>query len=142
MRRLCLALCCSVGFLCVAQPAFASVGHTVGPGETLWSIAAANGFTTRALAAANGLSENSNVALGSTIQIPTVTEAAIALRRSGIVVGEPAGDEGGTGSSAVAGSPPPPAGSYVVRPGDTLSGIAARAGVSTSQLAWMNGVSA
>ena len=113
----------------------------MGPGETLWSIAAANGFTTRALAAANGLSENSNVALGSTIQIPTVTEAAIALRSSGIVVGEPAGDESGAGSSAVAGSPPPPAGSYVVRPGDTLSGIAARAGVSTSQLAWMNGVS-
>src|SRR5438132_7476253 len=83
--------------LAFAAPAGASVGHTVGPGETLWSIAAANGFTTRALAAANGLSENSNVALGSRIQIPTVTEAAIALRRSGIVVGEPAGDEGGTG---------------------------------------------
>src|SRR5436190_2192291 len=63
----------------LAAPAQASVPHTVQPGETLWSIAAANGFTTRSLAAANGLSETSNVVLGSTIQIPTVGEAAGAL---------------------------------------------------------------
>lgn len=44
-----------------AAPADAGVPHTVQPGETLWSIAAANNFTTRSLAAANGLSESSNV---------------------------------------------------------------------------------
>src|SRR5207248_11004963 len=96
----------------------------------------ANGFTTRALAAANGLSENSNVVLGSTIQIPTVAEAAVALQ----------GGAGDAGESESAGAPvtaaaPPPAGSYVVRYGDSLSAIAARAGVSTGQLAWMNGLS-
>ena len=126
--------------LTFAAPAAAYVPHTVGPGETLWSIAAANGFTTRALAAANGLSENSSVVLGSTIQIPTVSEAAMALRGAGISSGEPAGDDGAAGASSSLASPPPPAGSYVVRPGDTLGGIAARAGVSMRQLAWMNGV--
>jgi len=126
--------------LTFAAPAAAYVPHTVGPGETLWSIAAANGFTTRALAAANGLSENSNVVLGSTIQIPTVSQAAMALRGAGISSGEPAGDDGTAGASSSLASPPPPAGSYVVRPGDSLGGIAARAGVSMRQLAWMNGV--
>ena len=48
-------------------------------GETLWSIAAANNFTTRALAAANGLPEDAPVVLGSTIQIPSEQEAAQAL---------------------------------------------------------------
>ena len=40
-----------------AAPASAGVPHTVQPGETLWSIAAANNLSTRYLAAANGLSE-------------------------------------------------------------------------------------
>src|SRR3954468_22935319 len=67
-----------------AIPAGAAVPHTVGPGETLWSIAAANNFTTRSLAAYNGLSETSNVVLGTTIQIPSVPEGAAALARTGL----------------------------------------------------------
>jgi soluble lytic murein transglycosylase-like protein len=51
---------------------------------------------------------------------------------------------GATGTTApaqtVAGSAPPPQGAYIVRPGDTLSGIAARSGVRLSQVAWMNGL--
>jgi soluble lytic murein transglycosylase-like protein len=126
------------GTLAAVAPAQANVPHTVGPGETLWSIAAANGFTTRALAAANGLSENSNLVLGSTIQIPTVAEAAAALQGAGTA----ADDAGETaGAPAVTAAAPPPAGSYVVRYGDSLSAIATRAGVSTSELAWMNGLS-
>ena len=38
--------------------------HIVEPGETLWSIAVANNFTTRALAASNGLSEDSHLQAG------------------------------------------------------------------------------
>ena len=120
----------------LAAPASASVPHTVAPGETLWSIAAANGFTTRALAAANGLSETSNVVLGSTIQIPSVPEAAAALQGA---TAQLSSTPAATGAPAAAA--PPPAGSYVVRYGDSLSAIAARAGVSTSQLAWKNGLS-
>jgi LysM repeat protein len=119
--------------LAAGPSAGASVPHTVGPGETLWSIAAANNFTTRSLAAANGLSADSHVILGSTIQIPSEAEAAGALVRA--EGGTTATRTGSLGSGA-----PRPMGGYLVRPGETLSGIAAHAGVSTRQLAWMNGI--
>jgi len=102
-----------------AAPASASTAHTVQPGETLSGIAAANGLPTSAVAAANGLSPDAHVILGSTIQVPSATEAPAAA----------------SGSAA-----PPPMGGYTVQPGDTLSGIAARSGVSTGELAWMNGL--
>ena len=110
----------------VSVPASASIPHTVQPGETLWSIAAASNLTTNALAAANGLSPDANVVLGSTIQIPSEEEAAAALA--------------GTATTAPAGGAPEPLGGYTVQPGETLSGIAAAAGVSAEQLAWMNGL--
>jgi LysM repeat protein len=121
--------------LVAAAPASAGVPHVVQPGESLWSIAAANNFTTRALAAANGLSENSNVVLGSTIQIPSVSEASSALSNAGIT-----GSSSGAGSSGTT-TTVAPAGDYAVQPGDTLSGIAAAHGVSLSALAATNGVS-
>jgi LysM repeat protein len=110
----------------------------VQPGESLWSIAAANNFTTRALAAANGLSENSSVVLGSTIQIPSISEASSALANAGIT---PAGS-GAPGATSTSSATVTPAGDYAVQPGDTLSGIAAAHGVSLSALAAANGVSA
>jgi LysM repeat protein len=172
--------------LLAASPASAGVAHVVQPGESLWSIAAANNFTTRALAAANGLSETSNVVLGSTIQIPSVSEASAALSNpgvaptqitpgggyavqpgdtlSGIAVAHgvslsalAAANGVGSDSFAIAGTTlkipsasatpassssvgPPPLGGYTVRPGDSLSAIAAQSGVSMQQLAWMNGL--
>ncbi len=79
-----------------AAPAPASTGgqagtaHVVQPGETLWSIAAANNFTTRTVAAFNGLSEDAHVIAGSTIQIPTVEQGAAALAEAGISPGSAA----------------------------------------------------
>ena len=108
------------------MPASAAVPHTVQPGETLWSIAAANGFTTNALAAANGLSPDAQVVLGSTIQIPSEAEASSAL-----AVG---------GTTSVPAGAPAPMGGYTVQPGETLSGIAAASGATVEQLAWMNGL--
>jgi soluble lytic murein transglycosylase-like protein len=122
-----------------AVPAGASVPHTVMPGETLWSIAAANNFTTRALAAANGLSENSNVVLGSTLRIPSVAEASAAMAQMGIIPGAPSAG----GPAAVTASTPQPSGplgGYTVRAGDTLAALAARSGVSVQQIAYMNGL--
>ena len=125
---------CAVAAMAVLAPApgtaTAAVPHTVEPGETLWSIAAASNFTTRAVAVYNGLPEDAQVVVGSTIQIPSEAEAAAAL---------------GTGVSSAAGpsdsaEAPPAAGAYTVRPGDTLSGIAATSGVTVDQLAWMNGL--
>jgi LysM repeat protein len=121
--------------LLIAAPASAGVPHVVQPGESLWSIAAANNFTTRALAAANGLSENSSVVLGSTIQIPSISEASAALQSAGIT-GSSSGSTTPSSTTTVA-----PAGDYAVQPGDTLSGIAAAHGVSLSALAAANGVS-
>src|SRR5690242_16891054 len=100
--------------LVVATSATAAVPHVVQPGESLWSIAAANNFTTRALAAANGLSENSNVVLGSTINIPSVSEAAAALNAAGITPSTSTSASGTTTASSA------PGGGYAVQPGDTL----------------------
>ena len=110
-----------------ASPAGAALPHLVRPGETLWSIAAANNLTTRTVAAYNGLSVDSHVVAGRSIMVPTVAQGAA-------VLGGTATAQAGTASA------PPPQGAYIVRPGDTLSGIAARSGVSTSQVAWMNGL--
>ena len=120
--------------LALAAPAGAKVPHTVAPGETLWSIAAASNLTTRALAVFNGLSEDAQVVLGRTVWVPSEGEAAAALAAAGIGPA-PAGS-----APTVSGSAPPPLGAYVVQPGDTLSGVAARSGVSPSQVAYMNGL--
>lgn len=123
-------LCVLAATLLFAASAQASVLHTVQPGETLWSIAAANNFTTRSLAAANGLSEDAQLAAGSTVQIPSEQEAAAAL----------AGGPTGVQPSPASQSAPQPMGAYTVQPGDTLSGIAGSSGIDVGQLAWMNGL--
>ena len=73
----------------MTAPAQAAAPHVVQPGETLWSISAANNFTTRTVAAFNGIAEDAQVVEGSTIQIPTVEEGAAALAAAGIVPGSP-----------------------------------------------------
>jgi LysM repeat protein len=129
-----VALAALSAFPATAQ---AEVPHTVQPGETLWSIAAASNFTTRALAAANGLPEDAQVVAGTTLQIPSEAEAAAAL-------GTPAAPVAPAVQSGEAPAPetdaPRVLGAYTVAPGDTLSGIAAANGVSVGQLAWMNGL--
>jgi LysM repeat protein len=115
--------------LALAAPASAEVAHTVAPGETLWSIAAANNLTTRTVAAYNGLSEDAQVVLGSTILVPTTVEGYAALQGAGLVAADPA-----------AAAAPQGSGGYTVQPGDTLSGIAVSAGVSAAALAAANGL--
>src|SRR3954453_8275926 len=126
MRTLLISL---IFLLLGAVPASAAVPHVVQPGETLWTIAAANNLTTRAFAAANGLSEDAAVIAGTTLKVPTVGEAAAALGTA------PAG------AAPASGAAPQPLGGYIVRPGDTLTGLASRAGVSVQQMAFMNGLS-
>ncbi len=67
-----------------APAASAAVPHVVQPGETLWSIAAANNFTTRTVAAYNGLSDDSLVYVGETVDIPTEAEGAATLATVGV----------------------------------------------------------
>ena len=140
----------AAALLTIAAPAQAAVPHVVQPGETLWSIASANNLTTRTVAAFNGLSENSQVVLGSTIMVPTTVEGYASLQRAGLVssstttgTAAPAASTTSTASTAAtsSSSAPAPAGAYTVRWGDTLSGLAAQAGVSAADMAAMNGLS-
>src|SRR6478672_9312055 len=121
MRTVRLAASAAIAWLVFGAAASAATPHTVEPGETLWSIATANGISPSALAAANGLSPDTHVVIGATIQIPA----------AGPTPAAPAG----------AAAAPSPVGAHVVLPGETLSGIAARAGASVDELAAINGVS-
>jgi soluble lytic murein transglycosylase-like protein len=140
--RLPLALSCALAAAAaLAAPAGAAAPHTVQPGETLWSIAAANNLTTRTVAAFNGLSEDSQVVLGSTILVPSTVEGYAALQAARLVpAAAPAPAPAAAPAAATAAAAPPAMGSYTVRPGDTLSGLAASSGVSTSAMATMNGL--
>jgi N-acetylmuramoyl-L-alanine amidase len=104
--------------VCALAPATAAAAvHTVAPGETLWGIAMANNLPASAVAAANGLAPEARVVAGTTLTIPA------------------------RGQSTAATAPAPAAaGSYLVRPGDSLGAIAARQGVSTAALAAANGL--
>src|SRR4051812_2964479 len=103
---------------CAAPPS-PSVNHVVKPGETLWSIAAANNLYTNALAVYNGVSPEYQVVLGSTVKVPTVEEALVAVNAV------PAAQQRAPAQQQQQASAPPALGAYKVRVGDTLTGIAA-----------------
>jgi LysM repeat protein len=126
--------------LALAAPASAEVAHTVQPGETLWSIAAANNLTTRTVAVYNGLSEDAQVVLGSTIRVPTTAEGYAALQNAGLVAAPAAQTAPAAAPAQSTSAAPAVQGGYTVRPGDTLSGLAASAGVPVEAMAAMNGL--
>jgi LysM repeat protein len=80
--------------LLACSSAEAAVTHVVAPGETLWSISAANNLTTRTVAVYNGLPEDAALIEGTTIEVPTVEEgaAAIATGTAAASPSEAAGD--------------------------------------------------
>jgi LysM repeat protein len=128
--RLSLLITIAAGAI-LGVPATASAYfiHVVARGESLSSIAAQDGLSVDALAAANGLSPDTQLLAGSTIQIPP----------QGASVVTPAAPEDAVASASVPASTST-SGSYVVQPGDTLSAIAARAGLSIDSLAAANGL--
>jgi LysM repeat protein len=84
-------LACSIGGAFFASPvAVAAAPHTVLPGETLWSISASNNLTTRTVAVYNGVPEDAQVVVGTTIYVPTVEEGAAALATGAPAVAPPA----------------------------------------------------
>jgi len=130
--RLSLLIAVAVGaMLCLPATASAYFVHVVGAGESLSSIAAQDGLSVAALAAANGLSPDTQLQAGSTIQIPP--------QGASLVAPSTAEETNETASTAVPASTST-SGAYVVQAGDTLSAIAARAGVSVDSLAAANGL--
>ena len=140
MRRSCLVLS-AVALACAgfASSAQGYVAHSVAPGESLWSIAQRDGLSVQSLAAANGLSSWTQLRSGGVIAIP----GSVGVSRASVATEGPddVAEGAGTGPIAARSPSPPPLGAYIVRPGDTLSGIAARSRVTASQIAFMNGVS-
>jgi LysM repeat protein len=108
--------------VCALTPAISAAAiHTVAPGETLWGIAMANNLPTSAVATANGLSPDARVVAGTNLTIPAPGQTPVPP-----VNAAPSAGTGGGGYRVVA--------------GDTLSGIAARNGLSLSALAGANGM--
>jgi N-acetylmuramoyl-L-alanine amidase len=105
--------------------ALAEPEHEIAPGESLTSIAAADGLSIAQLAAANGLSPTAELTAGVTLKIPPQTETGAAA-------------PGPATPSAPASTAP--GDGYRVAHGDTLSAIAARYGVTVQGLAAANGL--
>lgn len=128
----------------VAPAAQAQSVHQVAPGESLWEIAARNGLAASTLAAANGLAADAPVVAGRTLSIPAPGSAAAPpVAGTTARAADGAGGAGPAAGSAPATAPGPTggAGSVVVGPGDSLSTIAGRAGVTVARLAAYNGLS-
>lgn len=89
--------------------------HLVQPGESLWSVAQANGISAAQLAAANGLGADSHLIAGTTITVPYGTAVTTQTSSSGA--------------------------GRAVQPGESLWSIAQANGVSVAALAAANGLS-
>ena len=102
-------------------------GLVVRLGDTLSGIAARNGVSLSRLAAANGLDPARPLLAGTRLHLPASGGAGASA--------VPVSTSSASGSAA-----PAPLGGYTVRPGDTLSDLAARSRVPLAQMAFMNGL--
>ena len=109
--------------LACASPASGAVAHVVQPGESLWSVASANGISAESLASWNGLSPDSLLIAGDTIQVPAASEVGSATTTTST-----------TTSTATVGG-------HVIAPGESLWSIASANGITVDALASANGLS-
>src|SRR5258708_7397648 len=142
MRLRALLPVAAVTMLTAPAAASAAFAHVVAPGESLSSVAASDGLTVDQLAAANGLSPEASLLAGSTLMIPTQTPGTDGSETSRGEIADGTAETGssteetGSRSEGAASN----AGSYVVQPGDTLSAIAERAGMTVDEIAAVNGI--
>lgn len=100
-----------------AAPPASGMVHVVQRGDTMYSIARTYGTTVWAIASANGIANPNRIFVGQRLRIPS-------------------GHSGGQWDGGYHGG----GGVYIVRHGDTLSGIARHLGVSLRALINVNGI--
>jgi len=131
MRSLRVFMTLMIGLVLAAFPTAVRAAdgptYTVRPGDTLASIAAANGADAQALADANGLSDPDLIRVGQVLVIP---RAATAPPGPVAVAGKPASAPTRSTRADV----------YTVKSGQTLAGIARELGVSLAALVDANGL--
>ena len=98
--------------------------YVVKPGEWLSRIASKNGISLNALLAVNGFEKSTVIHPGQVIKLPAGALPAAS---------------GSTGATKVSSNAVAVGGSYTVKPGDSLSLIASRAGVTLNSLLAVNG---
>jgi soluble lytic murein transglycosylase-like protein len=82
MRKTALFIASAVAILACSAQSAAATAHYVTPGESLWSIAQANGISVSSLAAANGLASTAQIITGSRLTIPGATSTGVTTTAS------------------------------------------------------------
>lgn len=123
-------------------PAPTATSHTVKAGDTVSAIAARYGVSTQSVLNANGLTWSSLIFPGQKLTIPGTTPASTAPAPAPeIPVDEaPAEEPPAEPTPKPAPAPAPTSLVYTIVSGDTISGIAARHGVSTQAVLDANGL--
>lgn len=134
-----LTICAVAAAFALPATASAAFMHVIAPGESLASVAATDGLTVDQLAAANGMSPDSQIQAGSSLAIPPQTAGTSGTATSSSAPTTYASAQTFSAAAPVA-STAASGGGYVVQPGDSLWAIAARSGVSVNQLAAENGL--
>ena len=115
------AVAAAAAMLAAASPASGAVAHVVQPGESLSSVASANGISVESLASYNGLSSDSLLITGDTIQVPAATEI-------------------GATTAATSSTTATTSSGHVVVAGESLWSIASANGITVDALAAANGL--
>jgi N-acetylmuramoyl-L-alanine amidase/LysM repeat protein len=103
----------------------AASSYTVRPGETLSAIAHQLGVPLSSLIRTNHLKNANNIVAGQVLAIPFVHSTSVSFVQP-------------VSSLQSGATPARKSSSYTVQPGDTLSGIASRLGVSQKELIFLN----
>jgi LysM repeat protein len=114
-----------VGALAIGLPSGAAFAGTVTvrPGQTLSQVAAEEGTTVAALAAANGITDANDIAAGAVLQLPAPSVPA--------APGAPAAPAPAAAPATI---------TVTIRPGETLSALATQYATTVAAIAAANGI--